>query len=970
MGTRKTVVRSFEDSLGLDLTSSNLTRDPSAAIEFKNIERLPNGSYRGREGFKILTQKLFVFGYHNYIYLDDDNVEQQELICLGSQQPYLAAANWPSTASLNESYCALYRLRQGELTISYSGSDSWSLEVYVDCATNTIKARLYDNDSVVLTKDLGTGLELSYTTLKDLADDIDALSNFSCFPDKSCIIDGAYTGSAPTVDAGHTLAKGDWLWTGDFSDSKEIVATTATTVTFVRGAAVFTDNQVLGHALFPAAILNLQKRDDSADASKTYSYSYWEYVPCLSIDFTDSPGTQKLPLGLFPLKDEVSLTAYGRNFAAQGQTSPSFVDHNNCVYFSADYASELPLKKLIGQSPYQTINFSAGTWKYDGKDLYMSGPVNVYQNYTSMPFSLAQTGAAGLANGSYKYQVSLLRKDFRQNEIESFFETIIPFTVTGGPRTVNLTIDHVNGGVDQAIPHRQFDMRYTNATATVSVAASTFSVTSGHLMRTGDTVYFNDNSGNFQTARITDWTQTTIVLDDEYTIANTNAISNYAYRVWRTKASGSEFFLAKEEPATVNISADQVIADSTADASLGINISNVKQTSIQYNFPRVASLDVHQGLLAGGGGGVPNDIVWEDALYIESVDYARAVAPTPTGSSAQINNILSTESSAIFIHKESDVYEAVGSLAASAVEVTSVVKNSYGASNAKCALQIEANIFTLSKLGVALRAGQEVVPDKTILSVFRDVANLGVPGLVPKKCYLQWDAVKNWVHIFLSFEEIEDDTGGSGNIYYLPTTSSRHFVLQLPQTLDQRPLMSEMTYSGVSHIPAVGMETHNDCLVFGSRYWDSSNAIITGATFCRLDRLGNANDADRFSDNGESYSWSFIPQWDDGDTPEYEKVWHEFELYQLQPESFVAAFDVTFESFRDWVLTSAKRDTQRTLSFSASTTTADKIQFDPGYKAKRRAIKLSGTVCKNPPVFTGYSYTVDDLERDKDKFGR
>lgn len=990
MGTVKTPVRVFNGLLGLDLTSDDINRDPEACIAFKNLERLYNNSLRGREGFKLFAQPLYILGHHKYVYTDDNNQQQEELICAGVLNPDRPAAT-PGTLG-NELYGpydwygTLFRLKEGTFTIQYTGSNAWDVEITFDTSTTSLHLKLYDNGSEVLDEDLGKGTEDTPVTLKDIADAINAVTNFSCSCPKTAVLNGSQTSSPYTVDSGHTLSLGDWVFIKNayttYDDFTECIGTTTTTVS-IQGKSdpSLADNEVIGHGLYPASILSLQAQQGLSGAgSIDISYFYWDPIPSGSFMIKDTPGVASYPGSMFPLKDAVAKGyQYGANFSAQNQCQPSFVDQYNCCYFSSEYASEVPLRKVVGEidnNSFEEVEFYGGLWKYDGKDVYLSGPINIYRDgvavTTTFP-AASLTGSSGLADGDYKYQFSILKKDYRGNEVESFLEFIRDATVSGGPKTVRFQVDLYDANNKYTIPYRQFDIRSIQANGLVSSANVTFTVDAGHLLRTGDTVFFVDNSGVFQERKIVSWTATTIVLDTAATIPDNGVITNACIRAWRTVASGSEFFLAAQYPIVLSTGYVTNVDDSTADADLGININAVKENSTQYNFPAMKAIESHQGLIVGAGGRLGSQVAWEDSLYIESLDYARNVKTITSGKQSGISTLKSDTSSSLYALQENDAHEVYGSFGNSEAESSRVLENTYGSSGVHTTVQIKKTLFNICKLGLSFYpiGSEDVIADTSILKVFRNLDNIGVPGIDTTRAYLFWDSKKNWIHVVLPFEAYVDDSGVSGQDFYVPLTTSRHFVIQLSENNKQSTLVSEFTYAdGLDVLPLAGAVSYADKFIFSSRQYDTNLQTLKSFTFVRLDTLLKADEKDLFSDNGAAYEWDMIPQWDDGDSPEYNKAWHEFELYQLQPDDFVATFSITFKSFRDWVLLSTKKDTDRTLTFTSSADLSSKIQFDPGYKAKRRAIELSGTVNKNPPIFSGYSYTVDERVYEKDKFGR
>lgn len=981
MGTRKTPVRTFEDSLGLDLTSSALTRDPAAAIEFKNLSRLPNGSYRGRQGFKLVAQPLYIWKLHTYNYIDADGVLQEQLLAIGCPNagvykgPEQKIIAGPTVVFTNRYNCngAVFKLLSTTFSVTTSATSTpWGMSVSVDCDTNTFKFTLSQNGTELLNVDLGDGTEVSPVTLKSLADQINALTDFTCFPDKTAVVNGNQTVStaALTVDSGHTISTGDYIFHATSADEIQdgggwvsvstghqyghCYATAATTLYMDQmGGNDFADNAVIGHGLFPAAILPLTTLSEIVQTTQTLTYNYWEPA---KIPFTTVSNTNDTP-GL-------CFQELGAGFAYKQFSPPSAVTHNNSTYMSARYAENIEVYQRFEETTVENVEVNAGVWRHDREGLYLSGAMlpTVDQSTWQVSVGAFVSGTNPLGVGTYRYTVSYLYVDIDGFERESFQERIVIDTLASTVNTGNL-ISQLFTGLD-----RRLGLKACEASSTVAVASTTIPITftnNGLHFSPGDYIFFYDDSGDLQKRKIvsiagTSATAGNLTIDEAATITSGNDISTVRGRIWRSKVNGSELFLAHDivYPGALSI-------DDTVDADLGIILSSVKEASAQYPFPSCNALAVHQGLLAASGGkALSEQVGWENPLYAECLDYTRNVSPIQGVATGEINNLISSDSYALLAAKCAAIYELNGSFSAAEVETNRKVESSYGAQGASALTVLYDTIFGACRQGLWGYSGGEEVDftvGDSILNFFDEYKD----SIAHKWIQLAYDVREKQLHVFIPV--VEDITVANFSEYtqsYV-TSNSRWFTFQLPQKGAQRPLWSEHVVA-TKYMPTGGLASYNGTLYWGSRYYDSDNSRWTGYLLKRLD--GDA--AENFHDNGSDYNWSFIPQWDDGDTPEYEKAWHEFELYQLQPDDFVAAFDVTFESFRDWVLDNTKRDTQRTLSFSASTTTEDKIQFDPGYKAKRRAIKLSGTVCKNPPLFTGYSYTVDDVERRKDKFGR
>ena len=988
MATKKTPVRTFDgDWAGLDKTRSVLTKDANSAVELKNWERLANGSLRARPGLKVHAQPLYMYGIHNYQYIDSDGNPQEELIGIGLSEP---AVFDKSDTEQRDCNGHLFRLKTGTFSVTYSGGGStWGMSITPESLVNGSQFVLSVDASSQSTANLGHGNGSLYT-IKQLADQINAVSDFSCSPPKTAIVNGNQSSTTViTVDSGHTLSDGDFVQVpstvtatnGSGEYWIEVLAQNATEIyPFRVTIQSISDDVVIGHGNYPAVILDWQELSESSDATQTLTYHYWEPVP--------GAYWGRTAYGIFLGKYLFPFEQLADDFGKQENRLPTFTNHNNSCYISAAYADASDCTKIVNSTDdkYLREPFKAGTWKYDGVNFYLSGPiqygdVDAFFRELGLAFDISSlfstsqsSSGTALPAGDYKYQVSFLKTDANNLEIESFLEYQVTHTQSG-TKNVDLSFrNFVANTLDLTLNQDKYDIRFTQANGTESTDTTSFTVDSPNPFRVGDYVYFLDVNSEVQKRRVTAWDSTTITLDTASTISNNNYISNCVIRIWRTKLAGNEFFLATQTPyyiSTVTTTLDLV--DSTTDANLGINISTVKSDNIQFSFPAVNALESHQDLLVcGGGPSFRQEIAWEDPLNPESIDLARNTSPVPGNQSGGINTLRSHTESSLMVAKCGAVYEAVGSFAANEVEVTKVIENSYGSKATDALTPIDNLLIGGCEIGLfTVDEGRNISTQigLALLSRFRQKDNSGLASAFePRRFIFHYDTAKQWVHIFLPRETGYSVSNFSGT-KYIATTDSEYYILQLPNMPEQAALWSEVEFQ-YNMYPNGGMASYNSSFYTQTNIRNSDYSW-TGYLWKRLDDETNLTD-NCFIDDGHSYDVSIIPQWDDGDEPEYDKFWDEFVLYQLQPDYFVAAFTLAFESYREWVTDGTKTDTSRasSLVFSASSDKEKTLQFDKKYKAKRRTFKLSATVYKNPPLISGYAFTVDDRVYRKDKFGR
>lgn len=909
----------FENFSGKDELASPLGRGLTSAIEFKNLEKLPNGSIRGRQGLKICSQPMQVINTHKYTYLDSNNQVQEQL---------LGIATFDYT-NYNK-YLALVKYVEYDLTISYTGGNLWSYAV-----TNTsgnIVFTLVDNGVTVLTVNMGSGYSSSDTTLSTLAAAISAVANFSASVPKTAVVNGAQASVvAITVDAGHGFSIGDMTY---FVDTKaanpyeriaEIVNTSATTITIntdsVYTNVTVTDNQIIGHGRFYAAILDLGTGSSGAASSQTISYGVWEPVRTL-ID------------GLY----------LGEWQANRYHSLPSFENKRNCAYFSAPYLKSLSVSfdVQIGR-----INYNPGLWKYDGLRYFLSGNASD----AGGSFFPTDSGAGtGVGAGTYRYTLSLRATDAQNNEVEFFMPRYADLTLAAA-KNVNVNISDLDNA------KREFNRIHAKFTA-IGTTVNTFSVTSGHQFRVGDYVFFLDAvAANIAKRKVTAITLTTITVDgNPATVANGARIGNCTLRIWRSKTGAVTGYLALETPLHLP-SGSETYSDTTADASLGIIKSSVEPINLQHPFPRGRAIAEHQGSLCVASG---QTVYWEDADSPEFSPLAVSNTEVPSGVSGEISALIGVSDASLHAIKISSQYSLDGSLPSNDVEVSKVVENSFGVENPAAVKIVDTILIGVGKLGIFANKNNEFIKGfgKEFLNIFRNVDGYVENYMLRlSKAIVAHDPNKNWIHFFIPYEKRASVS--STNDYYTIDEYSRHLVYMISPTDDQPSCWSEFMYDKKQQGNA-GFVTINNT------FYQQSSLHVTGVGFSRAGLNGflhkrlETESASDYLDNTLTYDWAFTSRWDDAGEPKISKFWNDFVLYQVQAAYFIDAFTVAFESYRDWNFTKVDSIRTSNLAFSASTDTEKLIQLDKGYKAQRRSFKLSGTVSKNPPIFSGYEYTVDN----------
>lgn len=156
------IVRNFANFGGLDLRTSDLIKDRIYSTILTNSQQKETTSLEKRAGYKTLATTGGRFGLARYSYVNST-----------TGQPEFEVISFDTTPKK--------LINQTEFTINYSGSSTLVLfSIYLDSTTLTFKADLFVTSAVVLSYDLGTGIEeVTPKTLADLQSAINAIPDFN-----------------------------------------------------------------------------------------------------------------------------------------------------------------------------------------------------------------------------------------------------------------------------------------------------------------------------------------------------------------------------------------------------------------------------------------------------------------------------------------------------------------------------------------------------------------------------------------------------------------------------------------------------------------------------------------------------------------------------------------------------------------------------------------------------------------------
>lgn len=162
------------------MASTTLFQPPNQVLADTclNCQLREDGGLEKRQGFQTLSSGIGGYGIHNYNYIDADGEIVEEIL-------------------INDTN--LYRLVEGSLNITYSGSQSRAVaQVIVE--SGELKLKLYENGANVLDRSLGKGFdETSTETVNDTATAITAVSNFSATVTGTSTIPAAFLFITPEL---------------------------------------------------------------------------------------------------------------------------------------------------------------------------------------------------------------------------------------------------------------------------------------------------------------------------------------------------------------------------------------------------------------------------------------------------------------------------------------------------------------------------------------------------------------------------------------------------------------------------------------------------------------------------------------------------------------------------------------------------------------------------------------------------
>jgi len=148
----------FGNNFGLDLTSPDLSadREKTRALVTKNVVSRKTSGIEKRKGFQVKEIDKGGFGVFNYIKKNTDGTVTEELLTVDEN---------------------LWRVKEGTLNVTYTGSSSSARIIVENNGTTEIRALVYEGTTLQTTEALGVGYdETSTVTMATLSTNIAAIS--------------------------------------------------------------------------------------------------------------------------------------------------------------------------------------------------------------------------------------------------------------------------------------------------------------------------------------------------------------------------------------------------------------------------------------------------------------------------------------------------------------------------------------------------------------------------------------------------------------------------------------------------------------------------------------------------------------------------------------------------------------------------------------------------------------------------
>lgn len=948
MSSSKELFQNFSDFRGLDVRSSDLSRPLNFAKEVKNFIIEQNFSLGGEKGLHLFANsqnsiiQTFFIGTHNYIYKDiDTGREVEELIAIG-----------PKGATDGS---GLYRLREGSLNITYSGSDTFGYEFLYNSSTGKLKLALIEDGSEVSAYTSVSGLEDDSTgplSLSTVASAFSFISNFTVTVTGS---GNAYAGALPLVSQ-----------TG-------IAPGTATIPFFYWEEVSQSIPYSSGSSPFEAAVFNhdqIESRPPTFINKNNCCYMVCDgYSPLMKYD-----GVSLKQAGLFPISEDDITVAAGSNTPALVGDFKYYIRYvtrdakGNFIYGPGAFSEVVT--SASGEAPNIKVFDQFIGWEEPGFLISIGADVS-----TSSASNTATLNAIGNEDllrargfGELKAgDIILLLSGsggIGLKKVISVDRENLQITFDGDPFSFSPSTScyWANGAF-------MTEANVTTNSAQSNVSTITTIGQSG--VEVGTWLFFPDEG---------EWYEVTDVDTNEITINGIVSIPSGTYRpssiamqVYRTEDGGLEKFYLSQELSSRSTFGFTFV-DTTADADLGEELI-IPDREPDPVFGCPGTLVQHQGIMIVAGGTVRSGrLRFEDFQYLEGFPLATNFYDVPSQDAGIITALWSDTYDQLAVFKDTAYYSVIGSFR-DEIPIFNTIANTeqdLGIASQASLIKIRGLNIGIGKLGfVAFQGGQvdyeftKQLNSEFLSDAFGEVFTESEKIRVNRAMAVN-DRFKQQAYFLVPVFNVSDGTHTGAN------GESRLYVLDYSErTWTRRTFPSDLSAesSGLvafPFIPTAGMVVYNDSLLLHSCLYDSTigNGDYTdfaSLLFKRKERQvlpsGIADYRHDYYDQHEAIGYEYKTGWFFSDTPIVDRLYHWLKVYAFNTADFVP-FDLRIRTYIDWDESTAIDDV--TLSFTSST--PFQMMKLKANRAQALQIRFTTEAVLQKPTLTGFELLTGEVD--------
>ena len=844
-----------------------------------------------------------------------------------------------------------YRLKEGTFAISYSGANpvTFSFKPAEDGTNWT--ADLTESGTSVGNFPItyGEAYLSSSDTLRDLADEIDAVTNFSTTLTPAASVTGTTSFTAGTIGtlSNNTFQEGDVVELYDSNLERYLICnlhsgTTGTSMQWTPAVSGFGSTslsapaQELGIGKLSVANMPFANEETiTSGVDKEYAISYWEPIPficpiAIAGDFIDHPYARdqfKNP--------EWSNSPDRRNF--------SFVNHNNVCYWGTPFYSE-PSEGYGADTAGETPQFS-GLWKYDGIACYWAGlprPVDA-------TVAVSGSGSGPTSGGVYQYYFQFKHIDAQGNLTEGPLSDPVEITANGDSHNVSVE-DFVNSAaISGYFPEDNASLGTTNESNTIAINNYGFAL--------NQKIYFLDDiSGEYVERRVVARNASTIEVDGEpvSTTSQARATSNFRLVIWRTKADGNIFYLVDEIPGTA---LNHV--DSKADADLGAQLVIPDRDADPW--PKIQYLTSHQGLLVGAGNPDDNDTVYfSDAVLGDGATPAASNNfLVPTNIRGGVTGLFSDTEDMLGVFKEEAYYNIVGDLDSLNFSLLRVSEGDWGCPCHAAIVKINESTMFPSLVGFkAVQGGRlvtdfdDILAESFIDNYYEQTASSSIASADQDKLIIRRAVGVNYPEEQIAIFHFPAESGspgspgndGTDNALY-PNTNSKTYVYDY-----RKKAFLEYGFKKAALNFAGGLIVYKDTLYgLGQSYGTKLSGVLW-----KQNRAGTVYD---YFDGTDSIELDVRPQWMLGGEPSIFKKFLWLKLWIFDEDTNNGSYTWTINTYRDFNDSTKHTIASRSFDTSSIQNFERRIKLKSG-KARALQLQFYNDTIYECPLLTGFELVV------------